>query len=83
MPFAPPLPIDRFSQRSSTDGRSTLRRAGGRSGTPLGVVQGEARFAPRAVRAIGAETRLEEALKRPTAAKKKSEKPHQQDLISR
>ena len=34
-------------------------------------------------RAIGAETRLEEALKRPTAAKKKSEKPHQQDLISR
>ena len=34
-------------------------------------------------RAIGAETRLEEVLKRPTAAKKKSEKPHQQDLISR
>jgi len=34
-------------------------------------------------RAVGAETRLEEALKRPTAAKRKAEKPHQQDLISR
>jgi chromosome segregation ATPase len=34
-------------------------------------------------RAIGAETRLEDALKRPAAAKRKAEKPHQQDLISR
>ena len=33
-------------------------------------------------RAVGAETRLEEALKRPTTAKRKAEKPHQQDLIS-
>lgn len=34
-------------------------------------------------RAVGAETRLEDALKRPAAAKRKAEKPHQQDLISR
>lgn len=34
-------------------------------------------------RAVGAETRLENALKRPTAAKRKTEKPHKQDLISR
>lgn len=33
-------------------------------------------------RAIGAETRLEDALKRPATAKRKAEKPHQQDLIS-
>ena len=33
-------------------------------------------------RAVGAETRLEDALKRPPAAKRKAEKPHQQDLIS-
>ena len=33
-------------------------------------------------RAVGAETRLEEALKRPEAAKRKAKKPHQQDLIS-
>ena len=34
-------------------------------------------------RAVGAETRLEEALKRPTAAKKKALKPRQHDLIDR
>lgn len=34
-------------------------------------------------RAVGAETRLGDALKQPTAAKRKAEKPHQQDLISR
>jgi len=34
-------------------------------------------------RAVGAETRLEAALKRPIATKKEAEKPHQQDLISR
>lgn len=34
-------------------------------------------------RAVGAETRLGDALKRPAAAKRKAEKPHQQDLISR
>ena len=34
-------------------------------------------------RAVGAETRLEEALKRPTAAKKKAVKPRQHDLIDR
>lgn len=34
-------------------------------------------------RAVGAETRLEEALKRPPTNKKKAEKPRQQDLIHR
>lgn len=34
-------------------------------------------------RAVGAETRLEDTLKRPAAAKRKAEKPHQQGLISR
>ena len=34
-------------------------------------------------RAVGAETRLEDALKRPAAAKRKVEKPHQQNLINR
>ena len=34
-------------------------------------------------RAFGAETRLEEALKRPTAAKKKAEKSPRQDLVGR
>ena len=34
-------------------------------------------------RAVGAETRLEEALKRPQTTKKTARKPHQQDLIDR
>ena len=47
----------------------------------LGVLEQQVESLER--RAVGAETRLEIALKRPATTKKTSEKPLQQDLINR
>ena len=66
--------------RLRTDRESLIQQVAGATGK-LGALVNQIESLER--RAIGAETRLEEALKRPPTNKRKAEKPHQQDLIHR
>lgn len=66
--------------RLRADRESLIQQVAGATGK-LGALGDQIESLER--RAVAAETRLEEALKRPPTNKKKAEKPHQQDLMNR